>query len=86
MTFDICNRFVGPMPVKDFLEEFVPDALTPRPQGEFSFHKPRVSQNENEFVSPPSVDAHTLSIIPDFGHSGFRIMPQLTIQEHHLSP
>lgn len=59
MTFDICNKFVGPMPVKDFLEEFVPDALTPRPQGEFSFHRPRISQNENEFVSTLSVDACT---------------------------
>ena len=54
MTFDICNKFVGPMPVNVFLEEFVPDAPTPRPQSEFSFHKPCVSQNENDFVSPPS--------------------------------
>ena len=59
MTFDICNKFVGPMPVKDFLEEFVPDALTPRPQGEFFFHRSRISHNENEFVSTLSVDACT---------------------------
>jgi len=59
MTFDICNKFVGPMPVKDFLEEFVPHALTPRPQDEFPFHKPRVSQNENEFVGLLSADTRT---------------------------
>jgi len=53
MTFDICNKFVGSMPVKDFLAEFVPDAPSPRPQGEFSFREPRVSQNENKFVSLP---------------------------------
>ena len=52
MTFDICNKFVGPMPVKDFLEEFVPNAPTPRPQSEFAFHEPCVSQNENKFVGP----------------------------------
>ena len=87
MTFDMCNKFVGPMPVKEFLEEFVPDAPTPRPQGEFSFHKSCVSQNENEFVSPPSsIDTHTLSTTPDRGHSRFWIMSRLTIQEHHLSP
>lgn len=51
MTFDIRNKFVGPMPVKDFLEEFVPNALTPRPQSEISFHEP-VLQNENKFVGP----------------------------------
>jgi len=53
MTFDIYNKFVGPMPVTDFLKEFVPDAPSPRPQGEFSFREPRVSQNENKFVSVP---------------------------------
>ena len=61
MTFDICNKFVGPMPVTDFLAEFVPAAPSPRPQGEFPFHEPRVSQNENKFVSLPiSVDARAL--------------------------
>ena len=61
MTFDICNKFVGPMPVTDFLAEFVPAAPSPRPQGEFPFDKPRVSQNENTFVSLPiSVDVRAL--------------------------
>jgi hypothetical protein len=75
------------MPVKEFLEEFVPDAPAPRPQGEFPFHKPCVSQNENQFVStPPSDDAHALRTTPDYSHSGFWIVPRLGIQEHHLSP
>src|SRR5260221_10072789 len=87
MTFDICNKFVGPMPVNEFLQEFVLDTPAPRPQGEFSFRKPRVSQNENQFVSPPhSVDTHALRTTPDYSHSGFWIMPRLRIQEHHLSP
>ena len=53
MTFDLCERFVGPMPVDLFLEEFVPEAPTARPQGDFAFSKDSVSQNENEFVCPP---------------------------------
>jgi len=61
MTFDICNKFVGPMPVNDFLEEFIPAAPSPRPQGEFPFHEPRASEKENKSVSlPPTVDAHAL--------------------------
>ena len=87
MTFDICNKFVGPMPVKDFLEEFVPHAPTPRPQGEFPFHQSRVSQKENEFVSPPTpVDAHVLRTTRDCGHSEFWVMSRLATQEHHLYP
>jgi hypothetical protein len=52
MTFDACNKFVGPMPVGVFLEEFVPCAPDPHPQGNFRFAKKSVSHNENEFVSP----------------------------------
>jgi hypothetical protein len=51
MTFDTCEKFVGPMPVNEFFEEFVPEALTPRPKHDFSFSKSTVSQNEDEFVS-----------------------------------
>ena len=86
MTFDICNKFVGAMPVNDFLEEFVTVAPSPRPQGEFSFDKPRVSQNENDFVSLPPLLTHALSTTLDCGHSGFWVMPRLTIQEYNHSP
>ena len=50
ITFDMCEQFVGPMPVEHFLKEFVRDAPTTRPQGSFAFAKSSVSQNENEFV------------------------------------
>ena len=50
MTFDICDQFLGPMPVKDFLEEFIREAPTARPQGSFAFSKSSVSQNEKEFA------------------------------------
>jgi hypothetical protein len=52
MTYDTCEKFVGPMPVNEFFEEFVPEAPTPRPKHDFSFSKSTVSQNEVEFVSP----------------------------------
>jgi hypothetical protein len=51
MTFDACSKFVGPMPVGIFLEEFVPGAPALRPQGDFLFSKISVSHNEDEFVS-----------------------------------
>jgi len=53
MTFDLCEKFVGPMPVDVFLEEFVPEAPAARPQGNFAFSKDSVSQNEDEFACPP---------------------------------
>ena len=75
------------MPMKEFLEQFVPDAPAPCPQGEFPFLEPRVSQNENKFVSThPSVHAHSLRTTPDYSHSGFQIAPQFRIQEHYLQP
>jgi hypothetical protein len=57
MTFDNCDRFVGPMPVKDFLKEFLPPPAVPasRPQGDFAFSEPSVSQNENAFASPSTL-------------------------------
>ena len=56
MTFDLCEKFVGrlgPMPVDVFLEEFVPEAPTARPHGNFAFSKDSVSQNEDEFACLP---------------------------------
>jgi len=53
MTFDLCEKFVGPMPVDVFLEEFVPEAPAARPQGNFAFSQDSVSQKEDEFACPP---------------------------------
>jgi hypothetical protein len=50
MTSDACESFVGPMPVNEFLEEFIPEAPTARPKDDFTFSQPTVSQNEDEFV------------------------------------
>jgi hypothetical protein len=52
MTFDTCEQFLGPMPVEDFLKEFIKEAPTACPQGGFAFSKTSVSQNENEFARP----------------------------------
>ena len=51
MTRDACEKFVGPMPVDAFLEDFVPKASRDRPTNEITFSHSSVSQNENEFVS-----------------------------------
>ena len=51
LAFDIRNKFLGPMPVDIFLQEFVPVASAARPQGIFPFSGSSVSQNEDEFVS-----------------------------------
>ncbi|KAH9039503.1 hypothetical protein EDB85DRAFT_2141023 [Lactarius pseudohatsudake] len=61
MAFDACEKFVGPMPVKLFLSEFVPKAPNTRPTAAITFVHQKVSQNENEFASiatlymPPSL-------------------------------
>ena len=52
MTFDLFERFVRPMPIDLFLEQFVPEAPTARPQGGFAFSKDSVSQNKKEFARP----------------------------------
>jgi hypothetical protein len=64
MTFDNCDRFVGPMPVQDFLDEFLPSTEAPasRPKGNFPFCKPSVSRNEIEFVSPFTINVHTMKL------------------------
>jgi hypothetical protein len=53
MTFDLCEKFVGPMPVNVFLKEFVPEAPAARPHDNFTFCEDSVSQNEDEFVCIP---------------------------------
>ncbi|KAH9038582.1 hypothetical protein EDB85DRAFT_2141809 [Lactarius pseudohatsudake] len=51
MAFDACEKFIGPMPVKLFLSEFVPEAPKTRPTAAITFAHKAVSQNENEFAS-----------------------------------
>ena len=51
MTFDTCEKFVGPMPIDVFLQEFIPEAPVPRPQLPFAFSEASVSRNEPEFAS-----------------------------------
>jgi hypothetical protein len=53
MTFDTCDKFVGPMPMDFFLQDFIPEAPVPRPQLPFAFSKASVSGNEHEFASAP---------------------------------
>jgi hypothetical protein len=66
MTFDTCDKFVGPMPMDVFLQEFIPEASVPRPQVPFAFSKASVSQNEHEFASSSlSIDIHMLIYILD---------------------
>ena len=74
MTFDNCDRFVGPMPVQDFLEHFLPSSEAPasRPKGEFAFSEPSVSRNESEFASPFTlINVHImmLTTVLDRGNS-----------------
>jgi len=52
MAFDLCEKFVRPMPVDVFLEEFVREAPAARPQGNFAFSEDSVSQNEYKFACP----------------------------------
>jgi hypothetical protein len=61
MASDACNKFVGPMPVDEFLLEFVPEAAEKRPVNEIGFSGATVSQKEALFVSyriPRGVYAH----------------------------
>jgi hypothetical protein len=54
MARDACEKFVGPMPVDEFLLEFVPEATEVRPADEIMFPAHSVSQNEDDFVSHPT--------------------------------
>ncbi len=63
MTFDACEKFVGPMAVEDFLSEFVPSKTEKsRPTITIPFSHPTVSENEGKFVHIPTlIDAFVLS-------------------------
>ncbi|KAF8502581.1 hypothetical protein F5888DRAFT_1103862 [Russula emetica] len=50
MTREACDKFVGPMPVNEFLSEFVPEAAGKRPANKISFSYASVSQKEKSFI------------------------------------
>ncbi|KAH9992540.1 hypothetical protein BJV74DRAFT_834732 [Russula compacta] len=52
MTQDACEKFVGPMPIVQFLSDFIPKANEPRPTNEIDFTLPSASRNEDQFTSP----------------------------------
>jgi hypothetical protein len=61
MTCEGYEKFVGPMPVNEFLLEFVPEAAEKRPANEVSFSDASISQKEENFVShgiPSGINAH----------------------------
>ena len=62
MTRETCYKFVGPMPMNEFLSEFVPEATILRPRaGKFRVSPASVSEEEEKFVSshiPRGIDTH----------------------------
>ena len=50
MTREACDKFVGPMPVNEFLSEFIPEATKRRPRNRIRFSHSSVSQKEKTFV------------------------------------
>jgi hypothetical protein len=61
MTREACEKFVGPMPVNEFLSEFIPETTEKRPSKNIKFSPSSVSQKEDKFVSlraPNGIGAH----------------------------
>ena len=50
LTREACEKFVGPMPVKEFLSEFIPESTNKRPANKIKFSHSSVSQKEAAFV------------------------------------
>ncbi|KAI0263436.1 hypothetical protein BC834DRAFT_938764 [Gloeopeniophorella convolvens] len=51
MTYDNCEKFVGPMPVEEFLRAFVPKAPEARSVHKLAFNSKSASNNENELIT-----------------------------------
>jgi hypothetical protein len=61
MTREACDKFVGPMPVDQFLSEFVPETTKKRPCNRIRFSHSSVSRKEEAFVCHrilSVIDAH----------------------------
>ena len=81
MTCEACDKFVGPMPVNEFLSDFVPEAAEKRPANDVSFSDASISRNEKDFVShsiPRGVSLLT-SIIIDSCNGGIWYLPRTHI-------
>ncbi|KAI9450856.1 hypothetical protein F5148DRAFT_1290488 [Russula earlei] len=50
MTEDICDKFIGPMPILKFFSDFVPQASQARETNEISFAETSISQCEDQFA------------------------------------
>jgi hypothetical protein len=61
MLCEASEKFVGPVPVDEFLSEFVPEAAEKRPANEINFPDASISQRGEKFVShstPSGIEAH----------------------------
>jgi len=61
MTREACDKFVGPMPVNEFLSEFIPTTTKKRPSKNIKFSHSSISGKEKAFVChriPNVIDAH----------------------------
>jgi len=82
MTRNACDKFVGPMPVNEFLLEFVPEAAGKRPADGINFSDTSVSQKEESFVShcfPRGVNAHEYYRSAQWNHLVFAPSSNLKI-------
>jgi hypothetical protein len=86
MTIDAGERFVGPMPIAQFLSDFVPKASKKRPKNNFVFDHSSVSQNEDEFASPSTFKHDcVLTLIPDPSNQSIWPLSPTPICQHNFS-
>ena len=87
MTHDACEKFVGPMPVVEFLSEFIPEASEKQPDNKFMFPHSSVSENEDIFVSFRTFKLEGLSmlnpVILDQRNRGVRSLSQTQVHQYN---
>ena len=84
MTHDACEKFVGPMPVVEFLSEFIPEASEKRPANKIPFSHSSVSENEDAFVSFPMFkDLSMLNTVTDQRNQGVRSLSQTQVHQYN---
>jgi len=87
MARDECEIFVGPMPVDEFLLEFVPKAPEVRPANQIMFSPCTVLQNEKDFVSHPALKVVSMFMtITDPRNHGIRPLSQARTCQYYHSP
>jgi len=83
MTHDACEKFVGPMPVVEFLSEFIPEASAERPANKFSFSHSSVSENEDTFVRFPTFKGvFMLNPVTDQRNRGVRSLSETQVHQY----